>query len=125
MFKKYIPATLFFIFLLIVWEVTIRMDIIDSHILPSPVNILTSLFSHWDELYPHIVQTSLETIIGLVISIILGLVVAIALDISPWVRKTLYPLLITSQTIPMIALAPLFLVWFGFGILPKVIIVIL
>jgi ABC-type nitrate/sulfonate/bicarbonate transport system permease component len=61
----------------------------------------------------------------MVAAILLGLFLAILLDISTWIRRAVYPLLVTSQTIPMIALAPLLLIWFGFSLEPKVIVVTL
>src|SRR5260221_14426415 len=125
MFKKFIPAIILSIFLLTIWEVIVQIGLISQRILPAPSSILYALLINWTDIYPHIIQTGIETIIGLVIAVILGIGTAIALDSSSWIRKAVYPLLITSQTIPMIALAPLFLLWFGFGLLPKVIIVIL
>jgi ABC-type nitrate/sulfonate/bicarbonate transport system permease component len=70
-------------------------------------------------------QTLLEAILGLAIAVALGAVVALALDAWPLFRRAVYPLLITSQTIPMIALAPLLLVWLGFDLTPKLVIVVL
>lgn len=102
-----------------------RMGLVSFHLLPKPSDVIAALFNNWDVILPHVIQTMLETLVGLFLAIIFGYLTAVLLDISPWVRKTLYPLIITSQTIPMIALAPLLLLWFGFGLTPKVIIVVL
>lgn len=67
----------------------------------------------------------LETIIGLIVAILLGIVIAGAMDLSSFLRRALYPLLVASQTIQILAIAPLLIIWFGFGLLPKVIIVVL
>jgi ABC-type nitrate/sulfonate/bicarbonate transport system permease component len=64
-------------------------------------------------------------VLGLAIATILGLALAILIDLSLWLRRAFYPLLIISQTIPMVALAPLLVIWFGFGLTPKVIVVAL
>lgn len=123
--KKYKSSILLLVLLLILWEFYVRTGNINIRILPPPSLIFEALFSHWDNMLPHVLQTLLETIIGFLIATILGFMTAILLDISPKINKTIYPLLIISQTVPIIALAPLLLLWFGFGILPKIIIVVL
>jgi ABC-type nitrate/sulfonate/bicarbonate transport system permease component len=67
----------------------------------------------------------LETMIGLTIATILGVLIAAAIDLSSVVRRALYPLLVASQTVQILAIAPLLIIWFGFGMLPKVLIVVL
>jgi ABC-type nitrate/sulfonate/bicarbonate transport system permease component len=67
----------------------------------------------------------LETVLGLAAATILGVGLAIMLDVSVWMRRAVYPVLVTSQTIPIIALAPLLILWFGFDLGPKVIVVAL
>lgn len=123
--KKYKSSFILIILLLIIWEIYVRAGFINIRILPPPSLIFEAFFSHWNNILPHALQTFLETVIGFLIAAILGFVTAILLDISPKINKTVYPLLIISQTIPIIALAPLLLLWFGFGILPKIIIVVL
>jgi len=123
--KKYQSSFILIIILLLFWEIYVRAGFINMRILPPPSHIFEALYSHWNSLLPHVLQTLLETIIGFLIATILGFATAILLDISPKINKTIYPLLIISQTVPIIALAPLLLLWFGFGILPKIIIVVL
>ncbi len=122
---NYTPALLLTVLLLILWEIVVRINAISSYILPAPTDIVQALIINQDVILIHTWQTLLETGIGLLIAIISGLGIAICLDMSSRVRKTVYPLLVTSQTIPMIALAPLLLIWFGFDLLPKVVIVVL
>ena len=123
--NKYRSSLLLIIFLLLFWELYVSVGNVNTRILPSPSLIFNALFSNWSNLLPHIFQTFLETIVGYLIAVILGFSLAILLDISPKINKLIYPLLIISQTIPIIVLAPLLLLWFGFGILPKIIIVVL
>ncbi|MEK7109768.1 MAG: ABC transporter permease subunit [Patescibacteria group bacterium] len=123
--KKYRSSFLLIIFLLVFWEFYVRSGSVNIRILPPPSLIFEALISHWSSLLPHVFQTLLEAMMGFLIAVILGFALAILLDISPKINKTIYPLLIISQTIPIIALAPLLLLWFGFGILPKIIIVVL
>jgi ABC-type nitrate/sulfonate/bicarbonate transport system permease component len=122
---KYRSAFFLIISLLIFWELFIRIGHINTRVLPPPSQVIQALFTHWDNLYPHVLQTVLETLIGFIIAAVLGFALAVTLDISPPIKKTIYPLLIISQTIPIIALAPLLLLWFGFGLLPKIIVVTL
>lgn len=122
---SYLPSILFLIFLIVIWEAIVDFFNINPQILPAPSAIFNAYVTNAIILIPHITQTLLETVIGLVIAVIFGAGIAIILRLSSLGRKILYPLLIISQTIPIIALAPLFLIWFGFTILPKVIIVAL
>ena len=122
---NYFPAILFFIILLSFWQAIVDFFKINPLLLPAPSVIFFVFLDHAIVLVPHILQTLLETITGLFLAITFGSLVAIALRLSSLVRKALYPLIIISQTIPIIALAPLLLIWFGFTILPKVIIVTL
>lgn len=124
-FSKFIPAVVLFGSLILAWEFTIRTGLVSFHLLPKPSDVVFALVTNWDIILPHVIQTLLETVIGLFLAVILGYLTVILLDMSTWVRKALYPLIITSQTVPMIALAPLLLLWFGFGLTPKVIIVVL
>jgi len=125
-FLKYLfPSCMLLICLLICWEVIIDIWKIDQQILPSPSAISIAFIEHFAILLPHIAQTLLETLIGLFLAIILGVSLAIILSVSPIIRRAWYPVLVISQTIPLIALAPLLLIWFGFTLLPKVIIVML
>ncbi|MFY4775318.1 ABC transporter permease [Metabacillus sp. RGM 3146] len=111
--------------LLLFWELAVRFSGIDKWILPAPTEVIKALFTMSSTLPSHIIQTVSEAILGLVISIVAGVLFGTIIDLSDWIRKAIYPLLIISQTIPIIALAPLFIIWFGFGLLPKVLVVAL
>ncbi len=110
---------------IIIWELSVRWTGIEKWILPSPTHVFQSFQDMNDTLYSHIWQTLLEALIGLMISLVVGVFTAILVDTSLYMRKIIYPMLVISQTIPIIALAPLFIIWFGFGILPKVMVVAL
>jgi ABC-type nitrate/sulfonate/bicarbonate transport system permease component len=122
---SYGPAFAFLLVLLAFWQLYVQAGQISPTVLPTPIAVVQALGTNWGDIRVNTMQTLLETVIGLAISILLGVVLAVLLDSSPWVRQTIYPLLITSQTIPMIALAPLLLIWFGYGLEPKVIVVVL
>jgi ABC-type nitrate/sulfonate/bicarbonate transport system permease component len=121
----YGPAFVLTLALLAIWELYVRADLVSIRVLPSPIAIVEALVNNWGVIYDNTLQTLLETVLGLAIATLLGLGLAILLDISGWMRRAVYPLLITSQTIPIIALAPLLLIWIGYDIRPKLIIVTL
>jgi len=121
---KIIPIS-FFAILLFIWEAVARLQIVPTYILPAPTKIINTLIINLPLLKEHILVTLMEALIGFVISIIFAMMIAIVMDSIPIVKKAVYPLIITSQTIPIITIAPLFAIWFGFGYFPKVVIVIL
>lgn len=121
----YGPAFVLAVTLLALWELYVRAGNISTQVLPTPIAIVQALFANWTIISDNTLQTLLETVLGMAAATILGLLLAIMLDISPLVRRAVYPLLVTSQTIPIIALAPLLLIWFGFDIGPKIIVVTL
>ncbi|MGI6605217.1 MAG: ABC transporter permease [bacterium] len=73
----------------------------------------------------HAYVTLFEALLGFLVSVALAFVLAVAMDSLPLLGRALYPLLVTTQTIPIISVAPLFLIWFGYGLLPKVLVVVL
>ncbi len=124
-FAGYGPAILFSLALLLLWELYVRAGQISPSVLPTPISVLQATWNNWDSISVNAMQTLVETVIGLAIATLLGVVLAALLNMSQWIRSALYPLLITSQTIPMLALAPLLLIWLGYGLEPKVIVVVL
>ncbi len=122
---SYGPAFVLTATLLVFWELYVRSGQISPRVLPTPTAGVVALIDNWDIISVHTLQTLQETVIGLVIATLLGLLLAAILDTSTWARRAIYPLLVTSQTIPIIALAPLLVLWFGFGLGPKVIVVTL
>ena len=123
--KEFLPAILVLVFLVLFWEVYVRLGFIDKTVLPSPSMIFSALFEFRSIIWQHTLQTLLEVVIGLSLAIILGVAIGSVIALSSKLKKTVYPLLVMSQTIPIIALAPLLLIWFGFGLFPKIIVVVL
>lgn len=122
---SYGPAFVLAITLLALWELYVRISQISPLVLPAPTAIVQALANNWNVIYDNTVQTLLETVLGIVAATLLGLLLAVLLDISGWLRRAIYPLLVISQTIPIIALAPLLLIWFGYDLGPKVLVVTL
>ncbi|MBO5489788.1 MAG: ABC transporter permease [Eubacterium sp.] len=123
--KNNLPALIFMFALLMLWQLG-AMKVNAAYILPTPVQILQKLWELRVILFTvHLPATMLVTAIGLAISLILGLGLAILMDASPFWQKALYPLVVASQTIPTTAIAPLFVLWFGYGIWSKVLVTVL
>lgn len=118
------PAALIALFIML-WQVAVVVGRVPEWLLPAPARILQTMWEVAPALVPHVGQTLLETFWGLLLSLATGIILAFAIDLSPLLRRALYPLLVASQTIPIIALAPLLVVWFGFGIVSKVVVVAL
>lgn len=123
--KANLPAAILLFALLIIWQAA-AMHMNAAYILPSPIQIVKKL---WDLRVPlfkaHLLATMEVVTVGLTISIVLGLFLAVIMDLSETVEKAIYPLVIASQTIPTTALAPLFVLWFGYGIWSKVLVTVL
>ena len=120
-----LPALIFLFAFLMLWQLG-AMKINASYILPTPVQILQKLWELRKPLFTvHLPATMAVTLIGLVISLVLGLGLAVLMDISPFWQKALYPVVVASQTIPTTTIAPLFVLWFGYGIWSKVLVTIL
>jgi NitT/TauT family transport system permease protein len=120
--KYYSYSLILFVCVIIGWETLAKS--MSELVLPAPSVILTVL---WDGLQtgylvPHIIHTTMEISLGLFVGSILGLVIGILMGEIEVLRRILFPYIIASQAVPKLALAPLFIVWFGFGMTSKVVI---
>ena len=123
--KGNLPALIFLFALLFLWQLG-AMEVNAAYILPTPLQILQRLWELRGPLFTvHLPATMAVTGIGLLISIGLGLLLAVSMDWSPLLQKCLYPVVVASQTIPTTAIAPLFVLWFGYGIWSKVLVTVL
>ena len=107
------------------WELYARSSGVSPFVLPAPTQVLGALWEFRSEAIRHSIPTIVETGVGFGISILGAAAVAIALDRVAWARRAVEPLLVGSQTVPIVAIAPLIVVWFGFGLVPKVLVVVL
>ena len=119
-----LPAAVLLI-LAALWELVVWGAAAPQWIAPAPSAIWQAFWETRALMGVHVGQTMAEVAIGLGAAVTTGVAVAAALDVSPWMRRAIYPLLVISQTVPILALAPLLIIWFGFGIAPKVIVVTL
>jgi NitT/TauT family transport system permease protein len=110
---------------LVAWEVGTRVFSIPAFLLPPPSKIVVSFAEHGGLLLKHGWVTTIEIVLGYLLSIVVGVPLALAIFMWPAFSRSVLPLLISSQAMPKVAVAPLLLVWFGFGLLPKVLIAFL
>lgn len=111
--------------LIIGCEIIIRILKIPRYILPTPISIILALYNQKEILFKHSLVTLFEALTGFFLSILFALIIGGIVYPFKKIKKMLYPYLLISQTIPLIAIAPIILIWFGFGIMPKILIVIL
>lgn len=123
--REAVPPLALAAFLIFAWHATAVRTGLPAFILPSPLQVLRAGWETRHLLLSAIGVTLAETILGLAVALALGVAIAAAMDLSSVLRRALYPILVTSQTVQILAIAPLFIIWFGFGLLPKVLIVVL
>ncbi|WP_159499759.1 ABC transporter permease [Microbacterium sp. 18062] len=111
--------------LALAWELAARTGAVAPNLLPAPSRILEQAFLHGDVLWSHTFPTLTATVVGFSSAVVVAFLLATALDFSGILRLSVLPLLVVSQTLPIVALAPLVVLWFGFGLLPKVLLVAL
>ena len=121
---KMIPAVLILV-LLVIWEAAVDLLHIPLYVLPSPLEVVKALFTEGTELFSHGLTTVGEGLLGILIASALSLVLGISMDWFPAVRKGLYPILVVTQTVPMIVMAPILIIYMGFGMAPKILTVVL
>jgi len=127
--KKYQSITnkiypLVFVTLLIsVWWGISAFEVVPSFLLPSPPTVIEALVDDFSILANHAVVTIGQALLGLALSIVVGVLTASLMDRFEFLYLAVYPVLIVTQTIPTIAIAPLLILWLGFGILPKVLLI--
>jgi NitT/TauT family transport system permease protein len=107
--------------LIVLWQLAIVVFRIPPYLIPAPLAVVKQLVKQWPELIQQASFTTYATLGGFALSIAFGIPMALLIAYSRTVESFVYPLLVFSQSVPKVAIAPLFVVWFGFGIIPKVI----
>lgn len=121
----YLYPTIFVIIAFITWWAVTASGVVAPYILPSPGDTLAAFTGNVAYLWHHTLVTTWETVLGFVISVVVGIAVAIVMVYSRTLERTFYPLILFAQVIPKIAIAPLFIVWLGFGPQPKILVAVL
>jgi NitT/TauT family transport system permease protein len=110
---------------LVLWQIAVRVLDVPVYILPSPLLIVADAGAKWRGLLNAAYYTAQPMLIGYAIAVVAGVLIALAIAFSRTTQAIAYPLLVFLQIVPKIAVAPLFIIWFGFGLTPKVLLVFL
>lgn len=108
-----------------VWQLACTFELVPTFMLPSPLDVAATLLSDADVIGAHAATTIIEAIIGLLIGIAVGFLIAVAMERFRIIDAALAPIITISQTIPIVAIAPLLVLWFGYDMLPKILLVAL
>lgn len=123
--RSWLIPSLILIGVVLVWEFWVQVGDVPKWQLPAPSAIWQELFTSWDLLWKHTYVTLQEVVVGFLVALVSGFLLACGIAYSKVLERAIYPIIISSQTIPIIAIAPLLLIWIGYGIAPKVIVVAL
>ena len=121
--SRILPATLSISAVFLFWEGYVALSGISSSALPAPSRIVQQMVLHRQALWDNTLPTIRATLIGFSCSVITACLLSVLIDRYILLRRALFPLFIISQTLPLIAIAPLIVLWFGFGLLPKILLV--
>jgi NitT/TauT family transport system permease protein len=118
--QSYVYPTVVIVVLLVIWQVVTVVFSVPRYLLPSPLHVGEQIADQAYLLTVHGLVTLSEILMGFALSVVVAVPLAVVMTYSRTIERALYPLLVGSQTIPKVALAPLFMVWLGFGLAPKI-----
>jgi len=123
--RDWSPPLLTLVALVVVWEVAVDLFRVPEYILPTPRGIAAAMVKEWPYLARHTWITVQEVLLGFAMAVAVGIPIAVAIVYSPLIERAIYPLLVGSQSVPKIAIAPLLIFWAGLGLFPKVLVAFL
>ena len=122
-YLRWWPTLAAVIVLLAVWEAWVRLAGVPATLLPPPSAIARATVDTWPTLWPATLVSAIEGYVGFVFAVVLGIGLGIIFYVSRPLNRAVFPILYAAQTMPLISIAPLFLIWFGFEISGKIVIV--
>lgn len=120
-----LPAAVLVAALLGAWELYVDLGAVDRLVLPAPHEIATALWSNAGFLGSNLELTAEEVVLGIVLALLSGFAMAVAIHLSPLLRRAVYPLAVGSQAVPIAVIAVPLIFWWGFGIMPKLVVIAL
>lgn len=123
--KRYMVPIATLVVLLAGWQISVSSGIVPNYLVPTPLQVLQALVDDRELLTAHAGTTLLEAGIGLGLGVLLGFAAAVAMDRFETIYLALEPIVTISQTVPTIAIAPLLVLWLGYGLLPKIVLIVL
>ena len=124
MLKHNSPSIIAVASLLLIWQLVCSTGLVPGYMLPSPVEVVQAFVSELPLLWEHSLITLQEALIGLFLGVAVGFVVAVLMDTFEVLYRAFYPMLIITQTVPSVAIAPLLVLWFGYEMTPKIILIV-
>lgn len=115
-----LPALLSVGTLVLAWEIYVHVSAIPPTTLPAPSRVLAQLTAHRDTIWANTLPTIQATLLGFSVSLSAAFLFSVLIDFARPLRRALFPVFIISQTLPLVAIAPLVVLWFGFGLAPKI-----
>ena len=125
MLKRNLPSIAAVAALLLLWQTVCSLGWVPRYMLPSPVQVVQAFLSELPLLFENSLITLQEAFLGLLLGVTVGFVAAVLMDAFEILYKAFYPLLILTQTIPSVAIAPLLVLWFGYGMTPKIVLIVI
>jgi len=123
--RKYLPPLAMLLAILLVWELLVRLGVLSAYLFPSPTMIVAAIPAALPRIGQCLPYTLCISAVGYVLSLAIALAAALLMDVYPPFAHALRPLLVLIQSVPIITLAPLFVLWLGFGMAPKILTIIL
>ena len=123
--RRWLSAFLMFVVLFLLWEYAVKLFGIKEYLLPPPSKVWSELLKRQSAVASGTWTTTIEIVGGYLLAVVVSIPLAMAIAYSRFVENTIYPVIVFLQIIPKIAIAPLFIIWLGFGLLPKLLIVFL
>lgn len=123
--KESFVSYLSVISLVIIWQLSVDLFKIPTFVLPSPLRAIQALFHYWPAIWDNLSTTLFEILVGFSATILISIPLATLISYSKILERTIYPFMVLLQLIPKVAIAPLFAIWFGFGVTPKIMMVFL
>jgi ABC-type nitrate/sulfonate/bicarbonate transport system permease component len=120
-----VPPLVLVALLIVGWQLYARHGGLEDDVLPAPTDVASALWDNRGDLWDNALPTLRATGLGFALALALGFGLSVLIDSSTILRRAILPVLVVSQTLPIIAIAPLVVIWFGFGLLPKVLLVAL
>jgi putative hydroxymethylpyrimidine transport system permease protein len=121
--RRILLPVLLLVALLGIWELYVDLGGADPLVLPPPHQIASALFHDRAPLWSNFLVTAKEVVLGIAVAVAAGFVLSVTIHFSPALRRAVYPLVVASQAVPVVVVAPLFLFWLGFGIVPKLLVI--
>lgn len=125
LWRKLLPPIVMFALIITVWELLVRFNIVHSWLIPSPFGVVEEMINNRANLMQHWFATLELTMLGYGGGVMAGILIATLLHFIPLLRQALYPVLVLSQNIPLIVIAPIITMLLGFGLMPKVLLIML